>query len=301
MKKQIIISCLLLTVGQNMNAQQGEFPKLSGSYFGQKPPTNEPVLFAPGIVSNGADHHAVAFNPEGNEMYWEVLVNGIPKVGFSTIVNGVWTKPDLVSFCKNDTYIYGNPFVSPDGNKLFFTSFRPGAVSKDKENIWYAEKTITGWSNPNPVNSIVNSLRVHWSLSVAQNGNLYFQGSQLDGNKEGGIYYSKFVNGEYTKPVRMSEEINNDKNETCPFVAPDESYILFNRFDMMEPTNSGIFISFRDKSGHWAPAVRMLGGSPDKGGMSPRITYDGKYLFYANRGIYWMPLGKLIEDLRSKE
>ena len=301
MKKLILVSFLLLMAAISMNAQNTAFPRLTGPYFGQKPPASEPVLFAPGTVSNGIDHCSAAFSPDGKEMYWELVANGIAKIGFSKVVNGVWSEPELVSFCKGDTCIYGNPFISVDGNKMFLTSFRPGAVSEDKENIWYSERTAEGWSEPKPVNPKVNALRIHWSISVSNSGTLYFQGTKLDKSEEGGIYFSKLVHGEYTEPIRMGPEINTQCNETCPYIAPDESYILFNKFDMKEPQNSGIFVSYRNKSGKWIPAKRILGGSPDKGGMSPRISPDGKYIFYANRGIFWMPIQKRIEELRPKE
>jgi hypothetical protein len=45
----------------------------------------------------------------------------------------------------------------------------------------------------------------------------------------------------------------------------------------------------------------LVGGSKDKGGLSPRISPDGKYLFYVNGGMYWIPIAERIEELRPKE
>jgi len=67
------------------------------------------------------------------------------------------------------------------------------------------------------------------------------------------------------------------------------------------PETSGIFISYRSKSGKWMPAVMLIGGSREKGGLSPRITPDGNYLFYVNGDMYWLPIAKRIEELRPKE
>lgn len=288
---------LFITFLSGIKAQQDSFPVLTGPYLGQKPPVDKPELFAPGIVSDGSNHCSAAFSPDGNEIYWELGY----KIGFTKLEKGKWTKPEIVSFCKGDSYQYGNPFITTDGKKMFFTTFRSGAVSQDKENIWYSERISSGWSEPEPVSSEVNTLRVHWSISVSDSGTLYFQGTMKDGNREiGGIYYSKLVGGVYTNPVYMSQEINAGYHETCPHIAPDESYIIFNRFDRDDPNNCGIFISYRDRSGKWLPAVMLLGGSPDKGGMSPRISPDGKYLFYVNGGMFWMPAG-LIEEHRPKK
>jgi len=68
-KKSSIIF-LLLWATIDISAQVKDFPKLTGSYLGQTPPVNEPVIFAPGIVSNGRNHSSVAITPDGNELYW---------------------------------------------------------------------------------------------------------------------------------------------------------------------------------------------------------------------------------------
>ncbi|MBP7509934.1 MAG: hypothetical protein KA807_19130, partial [Prolixibacteraceae bacterium] len=64
------------------------------------------------------------------------------------------------------------------------------------------------------------------------------------------------------------------------------------------PEDSGIFISYKDSSGNWLPAVMAEGGSIEKGGLSPRISPDGQYLFYVTGGMWWMPFAKRIEELR---
>ena len=296
MRRQALIGMSLLAAAMTLSARPEEFPKLTGPYLGQIPPVDEPVLFAPGIVSTGEDHCSAALSPDGQEIYWELGI----KIGFSRLENGRWTEPEVVSFCKGDTYQYGNPFISPDGKKMFFTTMRPGAVSEDKENIWYAERNASGWADPKPVSPRVNALGLHWSISVSAGGTLYFQGSREDSyGGLGDIYSSEFVDGEHATPANLGPNINTKATETCPYVAPDESYIVFTRFDQTDPVHSGIFISYRDKAGRWLPAVMLTGGSRDKGGLSPKITPDGKYLFYVNGGMFWMP-ARLVEELRPR-
>ena len=300
MKTLTLICKLLLLAAISINAQETEFPELTGPYLGQKPPVNEPVLFAPGIVSNGRNHSSVAISPDGKELYWSGVKR---KIWFTKLENDRWTKPEVVSFCKEDPYEYDNPFITPDGNKLLFTSFRPGAVSQEKETIWYLERTYSGWSDPKPISPEVNETPLHWSISVSDSGTLYFQFQDASGKSSGGIgdiYYSKLVNGEYTKPVSIGSAVNTPATETCPHIAPDESYIVFTRFDETNVKNTGIFISYKDKSDNWLPPVLAAGGDRKSGGLSPRISPDGKYLFYVNGGMWWMP-AKFIEELKPKE
>ena len=302
MKKSFVIVSFLLVAAISINAQESEFPKLTGPYLGQTPPVNELILFAPGIVSNGRNHSSVAISPDGKEIYW-AMVRDMRKIWFTKLESGSWTKPEMVSFCKGDSYSYDNPFITPDGMRMFFTSFRPGAVSQEKETIWYAERDSSGWLNPKPISSEVNETPLHWSISVSDSGTLYFQFQDASGKSSGGIgdiYYSKLVGGEYKKPVSIGSAINTPATETCPHIAPDESYIVFTRFDETNVKNTGILISYKDKLGNWLPAVMAEGGTKEKGGLSPRISPDGKYLFYVNGGMWWMPAG-FIDELRPKE
>jgi Tol biopolymer transport system component len=288
---------ILLLAAFSLKAQETKFPEHSGPYLGQKPPINDPVLFAPGIVSNGKNHSSVAISPDGKELYWSGAKR---KLWITQLVNGKWTQPQVVSFCQENSIEYDNPFITPDGNKLLFTSFRPGAVSKKKETIWYTERTQSGWADPKPISPAVNEIPLHWSISVSDFGTLYFQFQDASGKSVGGIgdiYYSKLENGHYTQPVSIGPAINTPVTETCPHIAPDESYIVFTRFDHTNEKNTGIFISYKDNAGNWLPAKLAVGGDRKSGGLSPRISPDGKYLFYVNGGMWWMP-ADFVEDLK---
>ncbi len=295
MKHVVLVGGLLLVVTTALTAERRAFDLRqqalqsgSGPYLGQKPPAGEPVLFAPGIVSNGSNASTVTISPDGREMCWDVDKIWCTKSGTTG-----WTTPEKVAFCKNDSHLYRVPFITPDGKRMYFISTRPGTVSQDKENIWYVDRAASGWSEPTPVSTLVNDMKLHWSISVSRAGTLWF-GSNFD------IYCSRSVDGVHQKPVDPGPNINTPAVETCPYIAPDESYVIFNRLDQANPTGSGILISFRDKSGSWLPAVMLHGGSRERGGMAPTISPDGQYLFYANGGIYWMPVARLIAELRPK-
>jgi len=299
--KLTCVSFLFLASTTVIYTQESEYLKLTGPYLGQTPPVKEPFLFAPGIVSSGKNHSSATISPDGKEIYW-TKVQKKRKIWYSKLEDGKWTEPEKLSFCKNDSYGYDNPFISTDGNKLFFTSNRPGAVLQEKETIWYAEKSSSGWLDPKPISKAVNETPLHWSISVSDFGTIYFQFQDASGKSSGGIgdiYYSKLVKGDYQKPVSIGPAINTPVTETCPHIAPDESYIIFTRFDETNVKNTVIFISYKNKSGNWFPALMAEGGTKQKGGLSPRISPDGKYLFYVNGGMWWMPAG-FIEEMIPK-
>lgn len=78
MKKLIVITFMVLVTATSLPAQQKDFPKLTGSYLGQKPPGETPELFAPGVISidENFEHSAAVFSPDGKEVFWCTIVNG---------------------------------------------------------------------------------------------------------------------------------------------------------------------------------------------------------------------------------
>ncbi|MCU0646050.1 MAG: hypothetical protein MUC94_17540, partial [bacterium] len=62
---------LVILAYQVADAQTNNFfPKLTDSYLGQAPPGNEPLLFAPGIVSDGLHNRDLTMTPDGREIYF---------------------------------------------------------------------------------------------------------------------------------------------------------------------------------------------------------------------------------------
>lgn len=277
----------LLDLSANTDPQQ--FPVITGPYLGQTPPDSIPKQFAPGIVY--ASHSTVSVSPDGKELYWG---NGY-SILYSKIQDGKWTKPDYAPFSgRNDKMFYDDvPFVTPDNKRLFFTSQRPvDSLNKNsrKENIWFVERTAEGWSHPKPVSPEVNALGLHWQVSVSNSGTLYFSGADETSLGNSDIYYSKLVNGEYTKPVNVGPIINSAEGESMPFIAPDERYLIFYRVVMQRPY---LYISFKSNDGLWMEPEKVNLPAYNCGIVSP----DGKYFFMDNR---WVS-ANFIEDLKVKE
>ena len=280
------------------------FPTLAGAYLGQKKPGSEQRIFALGIISSMAyEHSAPVFSPDGNEVYWTVLSDR-GYIYSMKRVNGIWTKPSLAPFSGEHSDFY--PFFSYDGNKLFYASYRP--LQEGQRNpgygivLWFVEREGDGWSQPKPVGPPVNT-GFEFGFSLTRNGTLYFTrggGSSFD------IYRAVFTDGKYTEPEKLPESVNSEHHEDRPFVAPDESYLIF---DSARPNASGgsggLFICFRKPDGTWTDAIymdeKMHSGSPAS---FPYVPPDGKYFFFGSRkngnnDIYWMD-ANIIEVLRSQ-
>ena len=278
-----------------------KFPVLTGNYLGQKEPDTIPRPFAVDIVTTKYMVHGnITFNPEGDEAYWSPFLpipNTMDEAGqILTMrkINGQWNKPELASFSKIG-YHDDSPSFSPDGKKLFFLSRRPlnqGDPVSAKENIWFVTREGNGWSGPKSL-KIVNSLNMHWQISVDKKGNLYFAARDPDGKKFGEIFCSKFVNSEYQKPERLGPVVNSEDYEGSPYISPDGDFLLFERASKFGQ-QMGLFISFLNKDGSWdvpEPIAEIAGISPySQGG---KVSSDGRFLFYvapytSEFGVYWV-------------
>ena len=67
---------------------------------------------------------------------------------------------------------------------------------------------------------------------------------------------SELKNGEYSPPLNLGPNINNEFHEADPFIAPDESYLIFARKDPEGFGGADLFISFRNEEGYiyWVSA-----------------------------------------------
>lgn len=300
----------LISKGADKSEQQ--FPIMTGKYLGQKEPDKNPKVFAADIISTKyALHGNVSFTPKGDEAYWsgwypsKNSTEEVLQILSMKLENGKWTKPDIASFSKIG-FDDDSPFVTPDGNKIFFTSRRPltGEKKSEKENIWFVTREKNGWTEAMPL-EIVNNQVLHWQLSTDNNGNLYFGARDPEGKNFGEIFCSKYSNGIYLRPEKLDTSINSENSEGSPYIAPDGSYLLFDRATK-QGQQMGIFISFLKSDGTWTDGKSITADAKiNPVSQCCNITKDGKNLFYVSWygsewASFWVNAG-FIEEMRQKE
>jgi hypothetical protein len=325
-------------VGAGCGRQTGdEFPVLTGPYLGQDPPGTVPQLFAPGIVTTGMYTRDVAMTPDGNELYFGVMVSGFSVIMQSKLEDGRWTKPEIAPFSQDPRFFNLEPHISPDGQRFFFLSTRPigGAEPNEadigrwvNEDIWVMDRTDDGWSEPYNLGPPVNTEGAEFFPSVTRDGTLYFTRTEA-GSTESYIYRSRFVDGQYAEPERLAPQVNSTASQFNAFVAPDESYLIVPTDRRDDSSGSSdYYVIFRNEDDTWTEPVNMGEVvNTTFAEFSPYVSPDGEYFFFmstrrigrdewperlafsylrdryespgnGNAGIYWVDAG-FIERLRQ--
>lgn len=240
------------------------------------------AIFAQDALSTGREF-AISFTPNGKEAYFTRSgENGALSIYQANFDGENWSTPQPATF--SGEYRDADPFVTYDGQRLFFMSFRPrnpGDTPLEAPDIWYVDREGDDWSDP--VNlEIVNTDFGEGFPSVALNGNLYFPSDREGDNND--IYVSIFQNGNYTPPARLSDSINTPASESNPGISPDENLLFFysNREGILGAVD--LFVC-RKENGSWTSPV-ALGeevNSPDAD-YCPYVSPDMNYLFFS-RGI----------------
>lgn len=149
-------------------------------------------------------------------------------------------------------------------------------------------------------------------LTASTKGTLVFDEVGTNGN--GVLRYSQLVDGKRQAPKPFGKEINTGTWNAHPFIAPDESYIVWDGERESGYGSSDVYISFRQGDGSWGTTINLgeeINTEAEEGG--PRITPDGKYLFFnrmvtpatydanaeSQSDLFWVD-ARVIEHLRPK-
>lgn len=168
-------------------------------------------------------------------------------------IDGKWGMPELLPFC--DTYRYIEPFLSADSKRLYFASDRKTAEKTTADyDIWYVERNAPGstWSAPVNLGKTVNTEDNEFYPTLSQNNNLYLTKEASGGKGKDDIYYCSWNGKNYAKPVLLSDSINTKGYEFNAFIAPDESFLLYTRYNADDGFGSGdLYIARKDEKGNW--------------------------------------------------
>jgi len=203
-----------------------------------------PAIFAPGVISSPLPEFSITFTPDGRTLYFNRASadRSLLTIMTSALSGEKWSEPVVAPF--SGRYRDVDPFVTPDGTRLYFSSDRPRPASSVRLlSTWYMDRTPNGWSEPIHPGPPLNSDSVDVFVSVARDGTMLFS-SRRDGALQ--TYTSRYANGswEQPRPVRFGS-VQDAGN---PLISPSGRFAIFVQG---QGQHGDLFVSCRTGSG-WA-------------------------------------------------
>ncbi|MGI4871162.1 MAG: TolB family protein [Janthinobacterium lividum] len=257
-------------------------------------PSAQLQLLAPGIICTGAYETHPAFSPSGDTLYF---LTCSPDLSSNTICvsyrrAGRWTPPEVASF--SGQYVDADPFVSRDGQTLYFISDRPvqpGDPSKTDMDIWLVRRGPRSWSAPVHLAAPINSPQDEYYPTLTDGGTLYFGSARPGGFGGSDLYRCPLRAGSPGPAENLGAGVNTADNEYEPFVAPDESYLLFVATHPAGLQHADLYLA-HPQAGKWG-AVSKLPAPFNSGSteFSPKVSRDGRtFYFSSTRPTFAAPL-----------
>ena len=232
----------------------------------------------------------LAMDHSGTEAYFTIQS---PNEEVSVIVQSIkgangWGDPNIATFSGKFKDL--EPFLSPDGLRLYFVSNRPlnqtSTEPKDFD-IWYVERESlqTDWSTPINAGAPINTEHNEFYPAIAQNGNLYFTCDCPGAIGRDDIFLSEFTPDGYSTPVSLDQNINSDGFEYNAYISPDDSYLIFGGYNREDGQGSGdLYVSFKDAAGQWTRAVPLPSPINSKYmDYCPLVDAKNKTLYFTSR------------------
>jgi outer membrane protein OmpA-like peptidoglycan-associated protein len=211
---------------------------------------------------------------DGNFMIFSALNHTVKGQGrtdlFSSVkTDGVWGDVKNLGKIVNSEYWDSQPYLSRDGNILFFASDRPGGYGGT--DIYLSIKEDGEWTKPKNLGPIINSSKDEMTPVLALDNKVFtFASNRADGFGGFDIYYSIYNSKDFDKVRHLDRPFNSDFDEF--------SYVL------IPQSNSAIMTSNRPLSAGKLD-LYLIKDNPLKQGQCELLT-GSLYDITTNEAIY---------------
>ncbi|MBT8488784.1 MAG: hypothetical protein HKN72_04675 [Gemmatimonadetes bacterium] len=248
----------------------------------------EPTQFAPGVISTQEREYGITFTPDGREAYFTRRSRrGPSRIMVTRWEEGGWTEPERASFAAERDEA---PFITAAGDTLFFVSRRPIGGSFDRsENIWYVQRGMEGWSEPEPLRGTVNLPRgeiddftVGTELGptlTPEGALLYWTRTSPDWGSD--IYVAEpDDSGAFIDPRPL--RLNSPGEELNPAISPDGRLLVFQGYRGGGIGDDDLYVSRRTDFGWEEPELLPPPINSGDSEGHPRFSPDGRLLFFSS-------------------
>ena len=244
--------------------------------------------------------HKGIFSPDLRSFYYTLSDSNYTRfeVFEMSRKGGTWSKARK-AFFNTEHSEHGMSF-STDGETLYFSSTRPTrqADVPDTWHLWMSKKVHGIWTEAVWIDipNLRDKLLSHPTLTSS--GKMYFHASKLD-YSEMDLYVSEFREGKFLPAQKVLLPKAEEMAKCTPFVAEDESYLLFARIGEA----LDLMVTYKQADGSWS-APKLLPDSINQNGQgNPFVTPDHQYLIYTtldkNKDEWGLKLSELDDLLHT--
>jgi outer membrane protein OmpA-like peptidoglycan-associated protein len=228
-----------------------------------------------------SDDGVMLYSPYSRQAYY-TRVDGKKAYIYSMhVVNNKWTKNEKIEVQSQGEPV-GHPFLSPEGDRIYFTSTMPGG--KGKSDIWYISKMGETW-NSVPVNAGDNiNTSGNEVYPYICDGYFFYSSDGRIGMGGLDVYVSKITSSGFEKSINLG----------VPFNSTGDDYNLILRLDKSE----GMLVSSRNpKRGsdvyrfNGFPSNLTISGSVKDANTGASVSNVSLELFIENKS-----LNKMVSD-----
>ncbi len=255
-------------------------------------------LFAPGVVSDARQQWRITFTPDGATAYFASSDGFFPVTRQATIyvtrrtATG-WSAPEVAPF--SGTFSDIDPFVSPDGRRLYFSSIRPAAGDQRTDiDIWMVERDGDTWGAPVRLGAEVNTTEDELYPSASRDGTLYFASGPRApaAGRHWDIFRAAARGKGFAPSERLGAAVNTAPDDRTPGlqaawefnpeISADGRTLVFT--SLRPGIGLGdLYVSHR-RGGQWSPAQSLgpaVNTSADE--YHPTLSADGQWLYFVRR------------------
>lgn len=132
------------------------------------------------------------------------------KIFMSVMKDGTWTE-SAPFFLNNNLYSVANPYLTPDGTRIYFVSDMPGGYGET--DIYYCNREGNGWSTPINMGPNVNTFNREKYPAMDADGNFYFSSDGYQGFGGLDICVARNNSGSFEKAVPLKYPFNSPADD----------------------------------------------------------------------------------------
>ena len=248
-----------------------------------------PIIFSPENISTEIVEYASSFSPSGSEVYFsrseDLWGKGELKsyIYYSNKINQKWSHPKLVSF--SGAYDDSAPFITKDGNSLYFISSRPSeGNSSISMDIWKVERNENNeWGTPIRLKSPINSLENEYCARMDKYGNLYFASDRKGGYGQGDLYMAKWNGDSFIPPINLGDVLNSKKGEWNLEINNEGDVLIFEASERTQNLSSygDLYISFK-LNNNWSLPQNIKEVNTTGSDLYPELVEDQNTLYFSS-------------------